>query len=363
MARRDRDSRIFITLSVDMSDHPKFAPLTKGQKWLIAEAMMYCRKYLTDGCIEMPVWRKMDTKRNREAVEQTGVCIVVPTELRNFDEKIASDFCSRTGEKLKSNCVYFPTYFDHQQSRAEVEAYLEKRRSAGRKGGEAKAANRPREGSETLASATASAVPNAYQTPSKSVAESESESEVSTYVDTPPVNPPRGATRHLQPIDGGAAKTPARRETRKRGTRLPDGWYPPREVSDQMLKDFPNLDLRSHHGDFCDHWHAKPGRDAEKLDWVATWRKWMRKEGREQQTRLSRRGGLVAPTAGTALSNADLKRARAEALKDCPNPDILAAAGIELTDTQRTNLGMVPAGGAVIDADGFEYNDSLPLEA
>jgi hypothetical protein len=182
MARRDRDSRIFITLSVDMSDHPKFAPLTKGQKWLIAEAMMYCRKYLTDGCIDLPKWRKMDTKRNREAVEATGVCVVIPKDSQHFDDKLASNFFTRTGETLPSDVVYFPTYFDHQQSRAEVEAYLKSRRSAGKKGGEAKAANASKGGSEGVARATASAVANGYQTPSKSVPESESETDIPTYV-------------------------------------------------------------------------------------------------------------------------------------------------------------------------------------
>jgi len=27
---------------------------------------------------------------------------------------------------------------------------------------------------------------------------------------------------------------------------------------------------------FIDHWRAKTGRDATKLDWVGTWRNWMR---------------------------------------------------------------------------------------
>jgi len=28
-----------------------------------------------------------------------------------------------------------------------------------------------------------------------------------------------------------------------------------------------------------DYWRAKPGPDARKLDWQATWRNWMRKTG------------------------------------------------------------------------------------
>lgn len=28
---------------------------------------------------------------------------------------------------------------------------------------------------------------------------------------------------------------------------------------------------------FADHWHAKPGADARRLDWEATWRNWIRR--------------------------------------------------------------------------------------
>jgi len=30
--------------------------------------------------------------------------------------------------------------------------------------------------------------------------------------------------------------------------------------------------------DFRDYWIAKPGKDGVKLDWPATWRRWVRKE-------------------------------------------------------------------------------------
>ena len=34
--------------------------------------------------------------------------------------------------------------------------------------------------------------------------------------------------------------------------------------------------VRAEAARFADHWHAKAGRDAAKLDWLATWRNWCR---------------------------------------------------------------------------------------
>jgi hypothetical protein len=32
------------------------------------------------------------------------------------------------------------------------------------------------------------------------------------------------------------------------------------------------------HEAFCDYWRGIPGAKGRKLDWVATWRNWMRRE-------------------------------------------------------------------------------------
>jgi hypothetical protein len=63
---------------------------------------------------------------------------------------------------------------------------------------------------------------------------------------------------------------------RKLGTRLPDDFTPSPEMFDWFRKNCPHVDGRTEHAQFCDYWHAKPGRDGRKLDWVATWRRWMR---------------------------------------------------------------------------------------
>lgn len=151
-----KDNRTFITLAVDMDRHPKFAALNDAQKWLIAKAIMHCREYLTDGQISMAAWKKMGTDRNRKAVLATGVCSVV----------------------AEQNCVIVHDYAEHNQTRAEVDAAKEKARSAGKKGGEQKAANARRDAqfdaSEGLAPAR--------HLLSENVAELEIEKELTTYV-------------------------------------------------------------------------------------------------------------------------------------------------------------------------------------
>jgi len=68
-----------------------------------------------------------------------------------------------------------------------------------------------------------------------------------------------------------------------RAARLPKDWTLPPEWADWALT-FANGQLRKFDRDavaivadnFRDYWHAKPGMDGRKLDWLATWRNWFR---------------------------------------------------------------------------------------
>jgi len=64
---------------------------------------------------------------------------------------------------------------------------------------------------------------------------------------------------------------------RKRGARLAGDWVPS-EVDRAFAKDLGWSDnqIDAEAANFRDHWIAKPGADACKLDWPATWRKWIR---------------------------------------------------------------------------------------
>lgn len=63
-----------------------------------------------------------------------------------------------------------------------------------------------------------------------------------------------------------------------RGTRLPADFALPDDWIEFAEKSRPDLNPYDTGQRFIDHWHAKPGKDATKLDWFATWRNWVRGE-------------------------------------------------------------------------------------
>ena len=65
----------------------------------------------------------------------------------------------------------------------------------------------------------------------------------------------------------------------KKGTRLADGWQLPKAWGEWAMAEYPAWTaeiVRLEAAKFADHWHAKAGKDAAKLDWEATWRTWCR---------------------------------------------------------------------------------------
>jgi hypothetical protein len=151
-----KDNRPFITVAVDMDRNPKYASLNDAQKFLIIRAWLHCAEFLTDGFISMAAWRKMGTDRNRKAILECGACSVV----------------------AEQNGVLFHDYLEHQQSRAEVESKREKARSAGQKGGQAKAANAKR----TPSGSPSGSLASAKRISSESVPDIDIEEENSSYV-------------------------------------------------------------------------------------------------------------------------------------------------------------------------------------
>lgn len=69
----------------------------------------------------------------------------------------------------------------------------------------------------------------------------------------------------------------------KRGTRLPENWYPTSELIDWAMKNVPLL--ATGHGStdrlsretvkFKNHWESATGRNATKLNWDKAWQNWM----------------------------------------------------------------------------------------
>jgi uncharacterized protein YdaU (DUF1376 family) len=66
-----------------------------------------------------------------------------------------------------------------------------------------------------------------------------------------------------------------------RATRLPTTLTPPAEWLDFVQTERPDLNAELTYAKFCDYWSAKPGKAGTKLNWLATWRNWVREEKRQ----------------------------------------------------------------------------------
>lgn len=74
----------------------------------------------------------------------------------------------------------------------------------------------------------------------------------------------------------------------ERSTRIDPAMTFPEEWLEYCLKEKPYLDAAETFAKFKDYWVAKPGRDARKVDWFATWRNWVRSEKEQpRKTRFS----------------------------------------------------------------------------
>ena len=75
--------------------------------------------------------------------------------------------------------------------------------------------------------------------------------------------------------------------TPKRGTRLPEPFFLKTEMKEWAKEKRPTIDPVLETEKFCNYWRAKTGRDATKLDWLATWKNWIlnaRENGTNRQT-------------------------------------------------------------------------------
>lgn len=114
--------------------------------------------------------------------------------------------------------------------------------------------------------------------------------------DLPPVDksPPNAGEPSAPPV----ASPPARRSVASRGQRLPADWVLPKAWGDWALKARADLtadDVRREAENFRDHWLAKAGADATKVDWEATWRKWMRSDLVKPKAAPGEAGGKALP--------------------------------------------------------------------
>lgn len=76
---------------------------------------------------------------------------------------------------------------------------------------------------------------------------------------------------------GATADAAASTAATKRGTRLPDDWYPDEHLK-QWFRDQPfarTINPVQETEKFRNYWHSTPGQRGTKLDWPKTWMNWM----------------------------------------------------------------------------------------
>ena len=71
-------------------------------------------------------------------------------------------------------------------------------------------------------------------------------------------------------------ETKTERDKNKRGSRLAQDFFFPKEWCDFLVEQRPELNAQQTFEKFKDYWIAQAGQKGVKLDWFATWRNWVR---------------------------------------------------------------------------------------
>ncbi len=76
----------------------------------------------------------------------------------------------------------------------------------------------------------------------------------------------------------GTGTSTSLRSVEQRASRLPKPFDLPVEWAEWAKAERPDLDPHRVADKFADYWHGKGGAAGRKLDWLATWRNWVREE-------------------------------------------------------------------------------------
>lgn len=98
------------------------------------------------------------------------------------------------------------------------------------------------------------------------------------YFREPEQNPPQTPDPNI---------SPSLRSGEVRASRLPDDWQLPDPWREWAVNERPELDVQRTADSFADYWRGKAGKDGRKVDWLATWRNWVRNERAPPQARAS----------------------------------------------------------------------------
>lgn len=99
--------------------------------------------------------------------------------------------------------------------------------------------------------------------------------------------PPSPSPRVVIDLSAASEKTISQQsgsDAARRGRRLNSDWQPSAEnYTYAVAEGFAEAEVDRMAEDFRDFWTAKSGSDAAKLDWSATWRRWVREEAKRRR--------------------------------------------------------------------------------
>ncbi|WP_174526451.1 hypothetical protein [Micromonospora maritima] len=106
-------------------------------------------------------------------------------------------------------------------------------------------------------------------------------------------SPPKPDPKTKIVSDDEAAKPTSKASKTVRGTRIPDDFWPDEDMIAWAKEHTPKVGKVETHA-FIDYFKSAPGQKGVKVDWVATWRGWMRREQKRIQEQLDREARYAA---------------------------------------------------------------------
>ncbi len=115
----------------------------------------------------------------------------------------------------------------------------------------------------------------------------------------------RTPVKDPQPTTPSLVEAPA--TPKRRATRIPKDFTLTHDMRAWTREHTPHVDAVAELLKFIDYWTAKSGQNATKLDWMATWRNWMRKAAEYTGHRPAHQQPLTGPGGApmSSLSAAD----------------------------------------------------------
>lgn len=90
---------------------------------------------------------------------------------------------------------------------------------------------------------------------------------------------------------------------KRRGTRIPDDFAVTSEMATWAAQNVPLVDTTSETDRFRDYWAGVSGQRGTKLDWVATWRNWMRRADDDRTRGRRSQAQIMRDNAAAAIAN------------------------------------------------------------